>query len=65
VRGLSEKYREVQATVVGNRFLIGKLQYLYLKKKYPSETAGLIQSEFNNETVSLRQKNSEVFVTSG
>lgn len=64
MRELSKKYREVQATVIGNRFLIGKLQYLYLKKKYPTETADLSLSEFNNETVSFRLKSSEVLVTS-
>ena len=60
VKELSKKYQESQPS--GHKSLISKLQYLYLKKKYPSETADLNLSQFTNETVTFKLKGNEALV---
>lgn len=60
LKELSKKYQNSQPA--GNKSLISKLQYLYLKKKYPTETADLNISQFSSDTICFRLKNSDALV---
>lgn len=62
VKELSSKYNKVQP--IGGKFLISKLQYLYIKKRYPSETAELTLTQFSGETFAFRLKDSDILVMS-
>ena len=57
---LNKKYKDSQPA--GNRSLISRLQYLYLKKKYPSETADLNIKQFSKEAVTLGSKANDTIV---
>jgi AAA15 family ATPase/GTPase len=57
---LNKKYRDSQPT--GNKSLISKLQYLYLKKQYPSETAELNIRQFSSDTITFRLRSKETIV---
>lgn len=57
---LNKKYRDSQPA--GNKSLISKLQYLYLKKQYPSETAELNIRQFSSDTITFRLRAKETIV---